>query len=146
MLNLNKRSLKTLPLIYFFIIVINFVMVNMCFAKDINYKIKAESDGGYSLEIDLTKTILFSADGFFQTIKTRHIINLIGKGKDLSNRNHKGFFYGHNEVSSNSFEWDFGYAWVDIERKYLYLNFYWVSEPDGMRPSDLNGKYKITND
>jgi hypothetical protein len=144
MLNLEARWQKILRLTCILIFLLSFITVNVCFAKDINYKIEVQSDGGYLLKISLKKIILFSADGFFHKFTNDAEIRLIGKGEDLTYRNHNGYFYNQNNVSG--FRWDFGYAWVDIERKYIYLNFYWLCEPDGMIPSDFNGKYKITND
>lgn len=65
MLRLKKDCLKKMLPIFASIIILNFIMATVCYAKDVNYKIKTESDGGYSLEIHINETILFSADGFF---------------------------------------------------------------------------------
>ncbi len=146
MLSFKKVRNKTSPLMYISIFIMSFIMVSGCFAKDMNYKVTVRSDGGYSLEIDITKMNLFSADGFFQKVKNHYVINLIGKGKDWSYRNQKGFYYGQNEILSNTSGWDFGYAWVNDDRTYLYLNLYWVASPDGIIPSDVNGKYSLTKE
>jgi hypothetical protein len=146
MLKIRTRWQKAIPPLSVSIFLLNFIMVENCFAKDMNYKVEVRSDGGYSLEIEITKTNLFSADGFFRKIKNLYVIDLIGKGKDWSYRNQKGLYYSQDEILSKTTDWDFGYAWIDIERMYIYLNLYWVSGPDGMIPSDLNGKYKIMRD
>lgn len=141
--------LKIISKRYFIVIsifILSLTMAKFCFAKDINYKITDRSDGGYSIALDISKTNVFSADGFFQKIKNHYVLNLIGKGKDWSYRNQKGYYYGLNDISSNTLGWDFGYAWVDADRTHLYLNLYWVSSPDSMIPSDLNGKYSLTKD
>lgn len=128
------------------IVLLSFTMVKFGFAKNIDYKVTASPDGGYSIALDISKTNVFSAEGFFQKIKNHYVLNLIGKGKDWSYRNQKGYYYGLNDISSNALGWDFGYAWVNADRTHLYLNLYWVSSPDGMIPSDLNGKYNLTKE
>jgi len=112
-------------------------------AKDIKYSVTSTGNGGYSLDIAVSKTIFFSADGLFQNVRNHYSIDLIGKGKDWSYKNQKGFYYSLNDIESTQAYWDIGYAWVDIDRKYIYLNFYWVSSPDNLIPSDVNGRYRI---
>jgi len=112
-------------------------------AKDINYSVTSTGNGGYSLDIAVSKTIFFSADGLFQKVRTHYSIDLIGKGKDWSYRNQKGYYYSLDDIVADKTNWDIGYAWVDIDRKYIYLNFYWASSPEDLIPSDVNGKYRI---
>lgn len=146
MLSCRGRRINTSPqpLMYILVFILNITVINGCFAKDMNYKVTAKSDGGFSLEIDISKTTLFSADGFFQKVNNHYVVNVIGKGKDWSYRNQKGFYYGQNEILSNTPGWDFGYAWVDVDRTYLYLNLFWVASPDGIVPSEVNGKYSLS--
>jgi hypothetical protein len=127
------------------VIVVLFIL-NTGVADDVIYKIEARPDGGYSLKMDVTKTTIFSADGFSRKVRNHFEIVLLGKGEDWSYRNQKGFYYRQNDVVSSSQCWDFGYAWVDADRTYLYLNLYWVSSPESMIPSDLNGKYRLNRD
>ena len=42
--------------------------------------------------------------------------------------------------------WDFGYVWVDKERKYLYINLYSISSPDNITPYYINGKYCLAGE
>jgi hypothetical protein len=84
-----------------------------------------------------------TAEGFFPKVERSYTIELISQGKDWSFRNQNGFYYPLDQIKSSDKAWDIGYAWIDAERKYIYINFYWVNSPDGLRPSDVNGKYKI---
>lgn len=71
-------------------------------------------------------------------------MDIIGKGIDWSYRNQNGFYYSQDYIKSGNSAWNFGYAWVDKERRYLYVNLYRVASPDGTTPSDINGKYSLS--
>ncbi len=146
MSNKKTRIMKYIPLLSASILFLNFIIVENCSAKDINYKVSTNPDGGYTMEIEVNKTTLFTADGFLKKENSRYTINLTGKGENWSYRDQKGFFYSPDKISCKTPIWDIGYAWVDTDRKHIYLNLYWVSYPDGMRPSDVNGKYEIVKD
>jgi len=146
MSNEKTRRKKSIPLLSALILLLNLMMAEYCLAMVKNYKITVNTDGGYTLEIDTEKTDIFSADGFLHKEKLHYVIKLIGNGENWSYRSQKGYFYSEHEILSNNRYWDIGYAWVDIERKYIYLNLYWVRYPDGMSSSDVNGKYEIVKD
>ncbi len=130
----------------FFILMLFPAMMSRSFAKDMEYSIADRPDGGYSLSLIYLKRhwTPITAEGIFPTERKSYTVNIIGKGKDWTFRNQKGYYYSLNDISSLQKAWDFGYAWVDADRKYLYLNLYWVSSPEGMTPSDVNGKYLLT--
>ena len=119
------------------------VMNGYSFAKDVEYSVTERPDGGYTLNITYSKRhwIPITAEGFFPLEKDNFTIDIIGKGKDYTPRNQKGYYYTQEDVKSIGKLWDFGYAWIDADRKYLYLNLYWVSLPDRIVPSKVNGKY-----
>jgi hypothetical protein len=148
MLRFRKKRTKTFPLVYISTFIMSFVMVSGCFAKDIDYKITVNSDGGYSLKITYIKRHWkpITAEGFFPLERKSYAIDIIGKGKDWKYRGQNGYYYSIEDIQSNRKSWDFGYAWVDLERKYLYLNLYWVASPDDIIPSDVNGKYSLTKE
>ena len=109
------------------------------------YSVTSRSDGGYSLDIVIHKRYwkLITAEGIFP--KQRHIYNIevIGKGKDWTYRNQKGYQYSLDDIKSNQKGWDVGFAWVNADRKHIYFNLSWVKSPDKQIPSDLNGKYSL---
>lgn len=109
------------------------------------YSITERSDGGYSVSIVLHKRYwkLITAEGIFPSVRYGVTIDLQGEGKDWGYRNQKGYYYGLDEIQSIQGQWDFGYAWLTDDRKYLYLNLFWVRAPDGMMPADVNGRYSL---
>lgn len=109
----------------------------------IKYSIAERPDGGYLINAAVKKRYLFTADGIFPSDRRSFIVELIGGGKDFSYRNQKGFFYSFDEIKSIQKEWDFGYAWISEDRKYLYINLFWVKSPDGVTPADVNGRYQL---
>jgi hypothetical protein len=107
-----------------------------------------KTDGGYTLRLGgHTQHIQpISAEGFFPKQSIYYTIDLLGPGEDLTYRNQPGFYYSFPEdISSNKKHWDFGYAWVDLNREFIYLNFYWIDSPNSVKESRVNGKYKIEN-
>jgi len=122
-----------------------FSVSNKSIAEETKYEISPLPNGGYSVDIVLVKRHWkpITAEGFFPIERKTYKFEIIGKGEDWSNRNPKGFYYSTNEIISKRELWDLGYAWVDPLRKYIYFNFYWVSAPDEIIPSDINGKYPI---
>lgn len=109
------------------------------------YSITERPEGGYSLSIELYKRYwkLITAEGVFPSVRRTFTIELTGKGKDWDYRNQKGYYYSLDEIQSIQKQWDFGYAWLTDDRKYLYLNLFWVKAPDGVTPADVNGRYEI---
>ncbi|HOI72877.1 MAG: hypothetical protein HPY65_16680 [Syntrophaceae bacterium] len=143
---MNKQ--KRLARIVFFVVltfVISFSMSGKSFAKDIQYTVTKRTDGGYTLKIVCKKRIWkpITAEGFFPVQETNHEIDFIGRGEDLSYRARPGYYYSLNKIESKSKSWDLGYAWVDPERKYLYLNLYWIKVPDDLAPINANGRYRL---
>jgi hypothetical protein len=122
-----------------------FFFGNISMAQNLEYNISIRPDGGYKLLINYSKRVWqpITAEGFFPKIERSYTIELISKGKDWSFRNQKGFYYPLEKIQSADKAWDIGYAWVDANRKYIYLNLFWVKSPDGLTPSDVNGKYVI---
>lgn len=116
-----------------------------CFSQNQEYTIIPRTDGGYKIDIACSKRHLkpITAEGIFPKETKKYTIDIIGKGKDWTFREQAGYYYSSENVRSKKKAWDFGYAWIDAKRKYIYLNFYWVSAPEGIAPSDVNGKYNI---
>lgn len=121
-------------------------MISKSSANDIEYSIINRPDGGYSLNVKFLKRhwTPITAEGIFPIEKKNYQVDIIGKGKDWTFRNQKGYYYSSDDIKSNPKAWDFGYAWVDADRKNLYLNLFWVSSPDKLIPSDISGKYLLT--
>ena len=121
------------------------LMNSKCIAKDIGYTVLVRPDGGYTLTITKSKRHWkpITAEGIFPKETKNYTIDIIGKGEDWSNRNQHGYYYASEAIKCNRKAWDFGYAWVDNKRKYLYLNLYWASSPDDNTSSDVNGKYLL---
>jgi hypothetical protein len=126
------------------------ILISSCADKG-NYnqtetKISSRTDGGYSLKIDgYTQHMQpVTAEGFFPKQSMHYEIELLGPGKDLTYRNQPGYYYSFpNDIKSDKEHWDFGYAWVDLKREYIYLNFYWIDSPNSVNKSRVNGRYKI---
>ena len=114
----------------------------MCYAQK-EYIVSQRVDGGYDVKIVMTKRHWspITAEGPFPKVVMEYSINFIGKGKDWSYRNQIGYFYSKNDI--HNMPEDVGYAWVDIKREYIYLNFFEVSSPDKLIPSPINGKYSL---
>lgn len=114
-------------------------------ASEKKYDIKCKPDGGYSIDLRINKRHWkpITAEGFFPKQEMYFKIDIVGEGKDWSSKDQPGYYYSSELVSCKGKGWDFGYAWVDRERKYLYLTFYWASSPDKMIASDVNGKYAL---
>lgn len=142
----NKLIIKKRLFLYIFFII--FITNLHCYAKDMKHTVSLRPDGGYNIDVTISKRHmqLITAEGIFPKEIKNFKIEIIGKGKNWSYRNQNGFFYGIEQIKCLNNAWDFGYAWVDSERKYLYLNLYWVSSPDSLIPSDVNGKYRLIGD
>ncbi|MFZ5759525.1 MAG: hypothetical protein ACOY32_07845 [Thermodesulfobacteriota bacterium] len=120
---------------------------NACVAEEAKYNITPLPHGGYSVDIILVKRHWkpITAEGFFPKERKKYKFEIVGNGEDWSNRNQKGFYYSMNDIVSKRKIWDLGYAWVDHLRKFIYFNFYWASSPDEIIPSDINGRYSISD-
>jgi hypothetical protein len=140
-----KKSLSRLAIIFSVALTLLITTETKCLSADKKYTVTARSDGGYSLEIELQKRHWkpITAEGIFPVEKKNYSIEIIGTGEDWSYRNQKGYYYGCDMIKSSGKICDFGYAWVSADRKYLYLNLYWVTSPDRMTPSDVNGRYDL---
>ena len=114
-------------------------------AKDVQCTVKNRSDGGYTLTITYLKRHWkpITAEGFFPVERKYYVIGIVGSGEDLSYREKNGFYYPLDKIVSEDVAWDLGYAWIDAERKYIYLNLYWISPPDGLTPSGASGRYRL---
>ena len=109
------------------------------------YSIANRTDGGYLINVVIYKRHLITADGIFLKERRTYTIELTGQGTDWEYRNQKGYYYSLDEIKSIQKEWDFGYTWISDDRKYVYLNLFWVNAPDNVTPSDVNGRYEIQN-
>lgn len=110
------------------------------------YTVQARADGGYSIHVTVTIRHWqpITAEGFFPKERLSYTIEIVGGGKDWSYRNQPGYFYSQKDVlCKGGGPWDFGYAWVDTKREYIYLNFFRVSAPDSRTASEVNGRYLI---
>jgi hypothetical protein len=136
---------KTFSKAIFFIVIIFLLTDSNAMASNIEYTVSRRSDRGYTLEIYIEKRHWkpITAEGFFPVEKKSYSIEIIGDGKDWSYREQNGYFYPLEQIQSIKKHWDIGYAWVDADRKYIYLNLYWVNAPDGLKRSDVSGKYTI---
>ncbi len=109
------------------------------------YSITTREDGGYTIIINTSKRLLvpLTSEGIFPKIEKNYQIDLIGKGKDWKHRGHEGYFYSIEKMESKYIKLDVGYAWIDKERKTLYINIYFVEIPDKIISADINGVYEI---
>ena len=114
-------------------------------ANEKQYTVENRLDGGYTITLTINKRHWkpFTAEGFFPRQRIHFVIEIIGEGKNWSKNKQEGYFYPTEYVISKGKAWDFGYAWIDLEKKTLYLNFFWASAPNDIIPSDVNGKYKL---
>ncbi len=136
-------------LLLLFILTYVFAVESYSFAKDIKYSVTERPEGGYTLNISYSKRhwIPITAEGMFPLEEGNYTIDVIGKGrkKTFWNGSLEGYYYTQEDIKSLSTLWNFGYAWIDADREYLYLNLYWASFPDSIVPSKINGKYKLKN-
>lgn len=118
-------------------------MCNDCIAQIDEYKVNQRSDGGYAIDIKYTvqSWLPITAEGPFPRQVKKTTVELIGKGKDWSYRNQNGYYYDKNDIRGILGE--IAYAWIDHKREYIYLNFFWISSPNKLTPSVINGKYRI---
>jgi hypothetical protein len=138
--------MKQILLVITFLFLLTPSCVNLGSYSQFESKVQARDDGGYSISlIGHTQHVQpVSAEGFFPKQTVGLQIELIGTGKEWSYRNQPGYFYTYpSSIRSDPELWDMGYAWIDINKEYIYLNFYWVNSPDSLRESRVNGKYKI---
>lgn len=133
-------------MVFCFILFLTIILMDSeSMASDKKYSVTSRSDGGYKLEIYVKKRHWkpITAEGFFPKEEKSYVIEIVGKGTNWDYRAHNGYFYSLDKIKSVKKHWDIGYAWVDKERKNIYINFFWVDSPDGLKPSDINGKYTI---
>ena len=143
-IHLNRNLLEKIKII--FLIFLFYLLIGIdAMASEKEYDIESKSDGGYTIDLRIIKRHWkpITAEGFFPKQELYFKIDIAGKGKDWSAKDQPGYYYSSDLVSCKGKAWDFGYAWVDRERKYLYLTFYWASSPDKMIASDVNGKYAL---
>lgn len=144
---LKCKSCKYGIFLAVFFILTQYMMVTEIMASDREYTIMEREDGGYTLNLFISKRHWkpITAEGFFPKEEKSYTIDIVGPGKDWSFRAQNGFYYSLEQIVSTKRHWDIGYAWVDPDKRYLYLNLYWVSSPDGLSPSDVSGKYRLDN-
>ena len=144
----RQREIKNQVALFISIIYFLLFSNSICFACNArkDYTIENRKDGGYDISLVCVEQsyLPITAEGFFPRRTLRYSMSLIGKGKDLSYRAHDGYYYSIDEIKSSHEAWDIGYAWVDKERKNIYLNLYWISTPDSLKPSEVHGKYIIS--
>lgn len=144
----TKMSNKLLQFVLLLILLPFYILFlsSNCNAQNSEYKISSRPDGGYSLDIVVHKRHWkpITAEGIFPKETKNYSMDIIGKGKDWSFRNQEGYYYAIEQIESKNKAWDIGFAWVDNKLEYLYLNLYWVSAPNEITPSDVNGKYSLT--
>ena len=134
--------MKKALILTLFILLVCFVC-NECFAKTIDYKVRRRDDGGYAIDIKCTVQHWepVTAEGFFPNEVTEMTVELIGKGADCSHQNQNGYYYERKDIRGVLGE--IGYAWIDKKHEYIYINLFWVTSPDKLTPSVINGKYRI---
>ncbi len=116
-------------------------------AGNSDYQLTSGPDGTYIVNVCFVKRHWepFTAEGFCSVERESYSVEIAGKERLWGRRGQNGYYYSLDEVKCVPESWDLGYAWIDSERKYLYLNFYWVSSPDNIIPSDVNGKYRLAD-
>ncbi|NPU83486.1 MAG: hypothetical protein HPY65_03275 [Syntrophaceae bacterium] len=126
-------------------LIIVFSMVVNSLAADLQYTVTDRPDGGYTIKIECKKRIWrpITAEGFFPVHRSSYVIEFKGKGVDWTFRNAEGYYYSFQEIVSKDRSWDLGYAWVDLDRKYLYLSLFWAIHPDDVKPHYVNGRYRL---
>lgn len=142
--SLDRNRLGKIIVFFWTFSFIYFIGVD-AMASGKEYDIKRKPDGGYTIDLRINKRHWkpITAEGFFPIQELYFKIDIVGEGKDWSSKDQPGYYYSSDLVSCKGRAWDFGYAWVDRERKYLYLTFYWATSPDKMIASDVNGKYAL---
>ncbi len=108
--------------------------------------LERRTDGGYMLVLRGTVRHIqpISAEGFFPVQHVYCTITLRGAGKDSFFRGQPGHYFSYpDDIESVEKYWDTGYAWVDKKRETIYLNFFWVTAPDSLIKSVVNGSYNI---
>jgi hypothetical protein len=141
---LNRSSFAKIKNIFWIFLFILLLKVN-AMASEKEYHIERKPDGGYTIDLRINKRHWkpITAEGFFPKQELYFKIDIDGKGKDWSSKDQPGYYYSSDFVSCKGKAWDFGYAWIDHDRKFLYLTFYWASSPDKLIASDVNGKYSL---
>lgn len=121
------------------------ILAGGCGRSKVIYTVEAEEGGGYVLNIRLrTRHFqLLSSEGMFPVETGTYRIRISGKGKDWSYKGRKGLYYSPSLITSDQQAWDYCYAWVDLNREYLYLNAYWLDPPTRMIPSLVARKYLL---
>ena len=120
--------------------------VNLGSYNQIESEVTKREDGGYTLLLrGYTRYMIpITAEGFFPKQGIYRQIDLIGEGIDWEYRNQRGYYYPYpDKVDSHHPHWDIGYAWVDKEKKNIYINFYWIDSPDSLKETRINGAYRI---
>ena len=120
--------------------------VNLGAYQNVDYQVIQKDDGGYTVNIKGYTQIVapITAEGSFPKQQLNYQIELVGDGKEWTYRNQPGFYFSFpKDIHCKREPGEIGYAWVDINKEYIYLNFYWIQAPDSLIESRLNGKYKI---
>lgn len=109
------------------------------------FSVVENPDGGYLLNIVLSTRYwkLITSEGIFPSLQRTLAIELTGKGTNWTYRNQNGYYYSLNEIKCSQKEWDLGYAWISDDRRYLYLNLFWVNAPNSVISSDVNDRYLL---
>ena len=101
------------------------------------YTVSENEDGGYTLNIAIeTRYLGFTWDGFFPKQRSTHEIRLVGRGFNRQ-------LYKMDKVHGWGDIGDLRWAYVDLEKKEIYINAYDIRSPDSLVPTTLNGCYKI---
>ena len=101
------------------------------------YTVSENEDGGYTLNIAIeTRYLGFTWDGFFPKQRSAHEIRLVGRGFNRQ-------LYKMDKVHGWGDIGDLRWAYVDLEKKEIYINAYDIRSPDSLVPTTLNGCYKI---
>jgi hypothetical protein len=105
------------------------ICINGCVSfgtkQQINHRVEKRNDGGYTLKItgNITQMNPANAEGSLPRQEVHYVIDLKGEGKDWSYRNQPGFYYSFPDTIECRpyFSRDFGYAWVDTNKEYIYI-------------------------
>ena len=106
-----------------------------------SYSARPRSDGGVSLKIDSKRQLWYpvTAEGPFPRQEIYYDLDVVGPGKVWKYR--EGFYYSPSDIVCKSGGgWDFGFAWMDPERKHITFRLYWARGPD-VHAANINGRY-----
>jgi hypothetical protein len=136
-------AFSAIAILVFWIII---APITGCSTISRDYTATQLDDGGVSLKIWGTKRywMPLTPEGPFPKQSIHFDVTVVGPGSDWEYRGQDGFYYNLQDIQCTKKHWDLGYAWMDRAREHIHFNLYWVSAPDELTPSDINGQYSTS--